>query len=666
MDDRHFRERADADFKAWDEAQKRKLSAQQSLMQEIDHLESSMRDQYYQSEGSAIDRQKEMALQSLGLVDAQTIREKQALEDQKFAIESFYAEKSLALQIQKLNSERNLELGKIDRDARAAGLSPDDTTVIEAKRDANQLYDSEVDAAQIESNRKVYDSLKHDAEGLFDQLVFHTKSWGAFSKDILKATLLTPAKEIFSSQVSAFFTKGLTGQNVSFGEVGNGQGWFGKLGSVFGRAGLGQPKFGDANHPLSKLNAPNHLGDLSLIGGAVPVVIMNAPQVGSAHADAARSGYGPIGAVLANSFSDIILKNSAAGAQIGQQSPTHGVGEATFIPQAYEGESGMGPIGSALGASFGDLILSGAKDAQLRGFAQSTFIPQAYNGVSPSGFQTMGDVAALGTPSGIFSASDNPFVLPTPPPYDAGLSGTQLADWTNPNLGPEAEMAAPRSSGGGLANLGMGGMLSGGGLKAFLGQNSLGTDLGNGTAIANTGGLGHLAAFGKSNAAAMIGAGLLMDGLSRKPGKASAIETPLGAGMIGFKLGGASGGLIGAGAGLFADGLKRGGWAGVGEDTAGGALIGMQLGGPVGAVIGAAVGFGAGMFRKMFETDRDHAKKLVKQVYGMDINNATADQIVQIAKQSYGKQIDVAVRSPEVRRSTEALRPSHWTEGCGR
>jgi hypothetical protein len=319
MDDRHFRERTEADFKAWDEAQKRKLSAQQSLMQEIDHLESSMRDQYYQSEGSTIDRQKEMALQGLSGASAQTVREKQAVEDQKFAIESFYAEKSLALQLRKLTSEHNLELGRLQALAAQAGPENQGSYDLAINLE-NQKYANEADAMrqstsekeiidaqktakakadlQIDSAKSVYQNLKQQAGDLFDQMVYHTKTWGDFFKGIVKTAVMTPIKDIFSSQLAGVLTKGITGQDVTWGEVGSGQGAFGKLGGIFGRAGLGQPKFGDANHPLAKLNAPNHLGDVSLVSGAVPVVIVNSANPMSPAAiatravqDAARPGW---------------------------------------------------------------------------------------------------------------------------------------------------------------------------------------------------------------------------------------------------------------------------------------------------------------------------------------------------------------------------------------
>jgi hypothetical protein len=58
-------------------------------------------------------------------------------------------------------------------------------------------------------------------------------------------------------------------------------------------------------------------------------------------------------------------------------------------------------------------------------------------------------------------------------------------------------------------------------------------------------------------------------------------------------VGGWQGGAMLAGGSILAmDGLRRGGWLGVGETTAGGALIGAKFGGPLGAAIGAGIGFG--------------------------------------------------------------------------
>ncbi len=98
-------------------------------------------------------------------------------------------------------------------------------------------------------------------------------------------------------------------------------------------------------------------------------------------------------------------------------------------------------------------------------------------------------------------------------------------------------------------------------------------------------------------------------------------------------------------------GSSRGTWTGVAEGTAGGAMIGFQLGGPLGAAIGAAAGFGIGLGEKLagVESQRNEAIRLVRQIYALNINNGTADQIVALAKQKYGNAVSVAVRSPDVR-----------------
>jgi hypothetical protein len=171
--------------------------------------------------------------------------------------------------------------------------------------------------------------------------------------------------------------------------------------------------------------------------------------------------------------------------------------------------------------------------------------------------------------------------------------------------GGTSGFAGPVSGYGGRS--GVGGIL--GNLGSMFGFGSSGTDLGNGVGIANTGILGHLASFGKSGGAALLGGGIALDG------------------------------------------IRRGGVLGTLEGAGGGALVGFKYGGPLGAAIGAAIGGGLALAKTfgLFGGDRKHAKDLVKQVYGMSINDATADQIIQIAKQGFGGQIDVAVRSQQVR-----------------
>jgi hypothetical protein len=102
--------------------------------------------------------------------------------------------------------------------------------------------------------------------------------------------------------------------------------------------------------------------------------------------------------------------------------------------------------------------------------------------------------------------------------------------------------------------------------------------------------------------------------------------------------------------GLF--GSRRGTWGGIAESTAGGALIGEQIGGPLGAAIGAGAGFLAGLGEKLagVESPENEAKRLVKQLYSISIDNSMAKQIAGIAQQKYAGHVSIAVRDPDVRK----------------
>jgi hypothetical protein len=139
---------------------------------------------------------------------------------------------------------------------------------------------------------------------------------------------------------------------------------------------------------------------------------------------------------------------------------------------------------------------------------------------------------------------------------------------------------------GSMFGLGGGGKSGGmfGGLKSMFGLDTSGTDMGGGVAIARTGLKGNLAAISKSSGFALIGGMAAMDG------------------------------------------IRRGGALGTLEAAGGGAAVGFKFGGILGAGIGAAIGGGIALAKTfgLFGDDRKHIKKLVKEIYGMDINNAMA------------------------------------------
>jgi hypothetical protein len=98
-------------------------------------------------------------------------------------------------------------------------------------------------------------------------------------------------------------------------------------------------------------------------------------------------------------------------------------------------------------------------------------------------------------------------------------------------------------------------------------------------------------------------------------------------------------------------GGSRGTWGGIAQGTAGGAMLGMEFGGPIGAGIGAMAGFGIGLGEKLagVESPENQAKRLIKQMYHIDINKSMAKQIAALSKSKFGDTMSIAVMSPEVR-----------------
>lgn len=194
------------------------------------------------------------------------------------------------------------------------------------------------------------------------------------------------------------------------------------------------------------------------------------------------------------------------------------------------------------------------------------------------------------------------------------------------------------ATGGGLLS-GVSGIFGGGNPASILGPGGTSGFSGPlGGIVQGGGGFGGLGGFG--------GIGGALERLGN-----IGYKTGTGFGGAGSGFGGTTGGLLLAGGGILAaDGLRRGGVTGLFETTAGGAAIGAKFGGPIGALIGAAVGFGAGFIRLFIKGATDKAKEKIRSVYGVSIDDkGILQQIVEMAKQSYGGNLDVAIRSPQVR-----------------
>jgi hypothetical protein len=79
-------------------------------------------------------------------------------------------------------------------------------------------------------------------------------------------------------------------------------------------------------------------------------------------------------------------------------------------------------------------------------------------------------------------------------------------------------------------------------------------------------------------------------------------------------------------------------------------MIGFRYGGPLGAAIGAAIGFGAGMARLFIKGAQEKVRSKIKSAYGVDISDkGILQQIVAMAKQSFGGNLDLAIRGTQIR-----------------
>lgn len=180
---------------------------------------------------------------------------------------------------------------------------------------------------------------------------------------------------------------------------------------------------------------------------------------------------------------------------------------------------------------------------------------------------------------------------------------------------------------------------------------------GLGGLLSGAGGLGGLATIG--------GLGLMLGGMARGSALMTILGSSLGLARIGI-MGTQLGMVGGAGAGLMAAGLMRGGLGGFGMSTAGGAILGWQFGGPVGAAIGAGVGAVAGLMRLFVKGAQEKTREKIRATYGIDIREKNIlSEIVNIAKQAFGGNLDLAIRSPQIRDMVElyALSTGQSTAG---
>lgn len=211
---------------------------------------------------------KESEIRQLELLNAQTVEQRIAVENQRAQIEVDYLQQSLVRKARNLDLELNLEVQTLEAVGRARGLSEEE---IAARREALQRLslarvkaisedtEAAISAARenatirsiqaVQSNNlRVFDGLKRNVEGLFDAVITRSKSFGQAIGDAIKLPILAALKEIVSTRIAAMLF-GIFGG----GKVGIGPG--------------GQPSFSGSGTGVNT-SGGNILGKLLGIGGA--------------------------------------------------------------------------------------------------------------------------------------------------------------------------------------------------------------------------------------------------------------------------------------------------------------------------------------------------------------------------------------------------------------
>lgn len=262
-EDRKLRSKTlEADTERW---RKRQEYERETLELHVDTLDSA-----FEYEREMLEQARAERLRHLDMITTWTLRDKLAVEHKKGEIEADYLLQEAARYAEALNRRMKMEIGFLEQkrdlqilmiaEARKVGklalaremsemadlLKQQIGAIIAAageegrQLDARWIADTKrvreqaaIEQANIilDHNRRVFDSIKRSAEGVFDALLVKSSSVFEAIANALKTAVLTALKEIVTSQIALMFMQLMGGRGF-----GGGGGGFGGRGAG-GRGG---------------------------------------------------------------------------------------------------------------------------------------------------------------------------------------------------------------------------------------------------------------------------------------------------------------------------------------------------------------------------------------------------------------------------------------------
>ncbi len=253
-------------LKGEDEVRQQRLAWEAELFQARLHYNEEVARQNLEHVKELLQIEQERAgvergarLRTLEAYDAQTLEQKVWVEQQKSEIEIDYLERVHEIRQRLFDLETSQRVLDYELEMKRLGYRAEEiqrriaeyTQQREEIRQANQeATDAAIDAARQNAanrtagiirdhNQKIFDSLKRQAEGVFDALVSKSQSvWSAIG-NAFKTAMLTAIKEVVTSQVARMLMRLFGGRGYAPASAPVGGGWASVLGGIgiFGGAG---------------------------------------------------------------------------------------------------------------------------------------------------------------------------------------------------------------------------------------------------------------------------------------------------------------------------------------------------------------------------------------------------------------------------------------------